>query len=516
MANTEQSRKSQKAIIPSWFNSKLQNNPIIGKDLAIAECSICQIEVERKYIEFKRSCYSQSEYVNEFHCKSCLFKSKNYKNKINNSKYDENWRKDCSKRSKSYWESLSKDDREKLIEKSIAWKYDENVRSKISKKVKEKFNDQEYVNKIKKARKKYWTDKKYRNNRIISVDDFIYRAKLLHGNKYDYSLVKFDGPAKKIKVDIICKKHGIFKQRPLWHIIYGNGCPSCKSLISKPHKEIIDYIKSLYGGEIIINDRKQIGLELDLYIPDKKFAIEFHGNWYHSHNTINDFKYLHYNKSLKCNKKNISLFQIFEYDWNIDIKKKIIKSMISNKLGISNRIYARKCKFKNISNKQYKEFIDTNHLYGCKYATVKYGLYYDDELVIVMSFQKNKDDWEICRLATKINTIVVGGASKIFKRFINDFNPKYVYTYADKCLSNGDVYYNMGFKLHSITKPGYKYFKNNIVYSRIKFQKHKLHSILPKYDDKLTEFENMFNNGYKIIWDAGNNKYEYCLSTFKE
>ena len=48
-----------------------------------------------------------------------------------------------------------------------------------------------------------------------------------------------------------------------------------------------------------------------------------------------------------------------------------------------------------------------------------------------------------------------------------------------------------------------------ILESRIKYQKHKLKNILEKYDDKKSEKENMLDNGYDIIYDAGNLVYKW-------
>lgn len=54
--------------------------------------------------------------------------------------------------------------------------------------------------------------------------EFINKAKKIHGNRYDYSLV--DYKSAKTKVKIICKKHGIFEQTPTNHLSK-RGCPEC-------------------------------------------------------------------------------------------------------------------------------------------------------------------------------------------------------------------------------------------------------------------------------------------------
>lgn len=85
---------------------------------------------------------------------------------------------------------------------------------------------------------------------------FIERAKLLHGNKYDYSLVNYKNVLTKVK--IICSIHGAFKQVPSSHL-QGFGCGRCggtgKSSVkefimnaNKIHKNKYDYSKVIYKG----------------------------------------------------------------------------------------------------------------------------------------------------------------------------------------------------------------------------------------------------------------------------
>ena len=46
-------------------------------------------------------------------------------------------------------------------------------------------------------------------------------------------------------------------------------------------------------------------------------------------------------------------------------------------------------------------------------------------------------------------------------------------------------------------------------YNRISYQKHKLHKLLPKFDNTLSEYHNMLNNGFNRVWDCGNYKFEW-------
>jgi protein-arginine kinase activator protein McsA len=57
-----------------------------------------------------------------------------------------------------------------------------------------------------------------------TTEQFIYDARLVHGEKYDYSLVDYKNTDSKVK--IICPKHGVFEQAATGHL-QGNGCPKC-------------------------------------------------------------------------------------------------------------------------------------------------------------------------------------------------------------------------------------------------------------------------------------------------
>ncbi len=66
----------------------------------------------------------------------------------------------------------------------------------------------------------------------------------------------------------------------------------------------------------------------------------------------------------------------------------------------------------------------------------------------------------------------------------------------------------MGFVFDHISSPNYWYYDSNKkLYSRIKFQKHKLINLIEKYNHTLTEWENMKNNGYDRIWDCGSDVF---------
>ena len=109
--------------------------------------------------------------------------------------------------------------------------------------------------------------------------------------------------------------------------------------------EISEFLTS-HNINHITSDRIQIKpLELDIYLPDHKIAIEFNGDYWHS-SKFKD-KFYHQNKSLLCSEKGIRLIHIFEFEYNNN--KKIILDylleMIYNKYMTKNCIHSGSDKY---------------------------------------------------------------------------------------------------------------------------------------------------------------------------
>ena len=79
----------------------------------------------------------------------------------------------------------------------------------------------------------------------LTTKEFILKAQLVHGDKYDYSLV--DYKCNKLKVIFICKSHGKFLQTPS-NYLSGNGCPKCVGL-NKTTEEFINEVKLIHGDK---------------------------------------------------------------------------------------------------------------------------------------------------------------------------------------------------------------------------------------------------------------------------
>jgi len=293
-------------------------------------------------------------------------------------------------------------------------------------------------------------------------------------------------------------------------------CPKCYPVkfkgYSKAEKEVASFIKQFVS--VIENDRTILGngKELDIVIPSKKIAVEFNGLYWHSELNGKDRDY-HIGKTKLAEEKGYQLIHIFEDEW-IE-KQEIVKSIIKAKLGIfDKRIYARKTIIREITTKEKDEFLEENHIQGKDSSSIRLGLFYNDELVSVMTFGKprfNKNyQYEMHRFCSKKGYQIIGGASKLFKYFIRNYNPESIITYADIRYSKGETYPKLGFELLYESKPAHWVIEEyEIRHNRMKFQKHKQKDILETFIPEFTAWENLQINNYDRMWDCGNYVFEW-------
>jgi len=155
-----------------------------------------------------------------------------------------------------------------------------------------------------------------------STTNFINKAKIIHGNKYDYSLVDYINQRTKIK--IICPTHGVFEQEPIKHL-KACGCKQCSE--SKGEKIIRQYLENNninYLPQHKFNDCKYKNtLPFDFYLPEYNICIEFNGlqhykpvNYWGGIDTLKKIKIRDKIKKEYCLSNNIKLI-IIRYNENI-------------------------------------------------------------------------------------------------------------------------------------------------------------------------------------------------------
>jgi len=416
-------------------------------------------------------------------------------------------------------------------------------------------------------------------------------------NREKYFLY-FKEKLKEFHLEILCEKEkfdnadfqtNIHKYRKEGYIYYDFKCLKCNNVFSSHlssgnipicrkcnpitysnlQNDINLFIESLNVNNISFNNRNIISpMELDIFIKDFNFAIEVNGMYWHSYEYINEYKIsnntlnklkekkintnigenYHLLKTTLCKDKKIQLFHIFEYEWNNPLKQNILKSMIKNKLKLNNnKIFARKCIIKELNTKEdnilVRNFLNKNHIQGTVNSSIKLGIFFNDELVSLMTFSKERvktknkynNTYELTRFCSKLNTNIIGGASKLLKYFVNKIlkENERIITFADLRYSYGDLYYKLGFKKLYITQPNYYYFKNsypkniqeysNVFWKKENFRKEKIkkmfedknNKLIHYFNDNLTEKENMVLNNFSKIYDSGKIKFEYIKENNK-
>lgn len=497
-------RKRNKLLLNYYWNKtkNLENTIKFSKKLsdknwfsALKDLNLLDIIFQKYQTANKEIIWNK---INNNECLECgkiINKSRTFcSNKCsnNNKAKDKNYIKKLSSSIKTYHFNTNETEKKKKYEK-------------ISKGVK-KFNSS--LNS--EQRKEKYSNK---NKKLFAYDSFVkkfnnlsikFSEKFFYENRY---------------LPVKCKSCGFEWEMTKSTTLARTECKKCNPY--KKHKtqtRIFNYVNSLYKTKE--NAKNVISNEIDIYCKELNFGIEYNGllphsygpskiHFYSSTRDAIDKNY-HLRKTEECEDKNIQLFHIFENEYLNTTKRKIWYSVINSKLNLNERIYARKCIIKEICADESRLFLEQNHLQGSCNSSVKVGLYYKELLISVMTFRKHKQyQWEIARFANSLNISTVGGASKLLKFFERNYKPESIISYANRRWSQGNLYEKLGFEFTHNTAPNYFYFKinENILYSREQFQKHKLKDKLETFNPELSEIENMFNNGYRIIYDSGNKAF---------
>lgn len=426
-----------------------------------------------------------------------------------------------NKKEKAYLErygvtnpSYSKDVLDKINDTFIK-KYGGNpaannkIKEKIKKTCLERYNDTH----------PFGNNSSLRNEHMIKKEKE-FRKKYKDLNIISYSYEKWGICV--VKCDVCNNNYEISK----WNLhqrkkrIHDNSlCTFCNPIGSSIVTSIESFIRELLESKNLVykKDRKTINpFEIDFLIQEKNIGIEANGIYWHS-SKFKDRGY-HLNKTELCLKKCVSLIHIFEDEFVL--KKDIVESRILSILGFyDKKIYARKCIIKEINSKEANDFLEDNHLQGRSGATVRLGLFLDNDLVSLMTFGKerrslgskhNEGNWELIRFCNKINHKVTGGASKLLKFFINNFNPEKITSFCDRRWApNTDFYSNLGFNFVHNTGPNYWYYKNNTYEKSHRFNFRKDVLVKNGADPNKTELEIMDELGYLRVYDCGSSKWEW-------
>lgn len=306
--------------------------------------------------------------------------------------------------------------------------------------------------------------------------------------------------------------------------------------VSTMENEVCQFILSACPNIKILRNNKTViaPYELDIYIPEFNFAIECNPTYTHN-SSLGDCwggdpknRNYHKMKTDLCEESGITLFHVFGYEWTH--RQDVIKSMILNDLNQTVRtIYARKTYVVVLDSEECAEFLDRNHLQRGTYASIRLGLRDKDtdDLVSCMTFNKTRStigyssnscegEYELSRFCSEQNTNVVGGASKLFKYFLENYDYKKIVSFSDRAHASGDLYKVLGFKKVSLSDPSYMWvnYANDSYLNRVSCQKKNLRKLFK--DDTInienqTEREIMESHGFVQVFDSGKIRWEYVL-----
>lgn len=334
-----------------------------------------------------------------------------------------------------------------------------------------------------------------------------------------------------------CEKHGAYSQRVYDHIEMKSmsrksSCPKCVygSHSSSYEQEIYEFLTEECKVKIERNCRGLIRegrnyYEIDLYVNDYKVGIEFNGSWYHrTDESCKDMMY-HNRKFMLAEKEGIHLIQIFDVDW-FDNKEKI-KDYLREIFTESERIYARDTKVIGIDISDARRFCDKYHLQGkTGNDYIAYGLIYENELVAVMTFGSRRyklidRSYELHRFCVKKGLVVVGGASKLLRKFEERVSPEEIISYSDNDYFTGSVYPKLGFEFDGMTHPRYYWCLPNGkgVFKREQCMLKNLKKNYPETYDKFKDYNGnkedaiMSDMGYIKVYRSGNKRW---IKKYKE
>ena len=284
-------------------------------------------------------------------------------------------------------------------------------------------------------------------------------------------------------------------------------CPNCEKLGSIGQTQITNYIESL-GFIVGQNVKGVIGRsELDVYVPAKKFAIEFNGLYYHNEEAGKDKNY-HQNKTTACNKLGITLIHVFEDEWRD--KQHVLKSIIRHKLGITNeKINARSCEVINLTKDERVHFFNNNHLDGDTHAEHAIGLKHNEKIVAAISLRKpfhkkHNEKLEVARFCVAIDTNVRGSLNKLSSaalKLAKSLGYKNLISYVDCRLGSGANWKNSSWNLVNETEERFWWTDYRKRFNRFKFKADKSRN--------MTEAQVAEESNVVKIWGCKNLVFEH-------
>lgn len=196
--------------------------------------------------------------------------------------------------------------------------------------------------------------------------------------------------------------------------------------------------------------------------------------------------------------------------WDWDDSEKIIQTFLVPRQSIG----ARNCDIRLVPRAEELIFLNANHFQGYVKSKIALGLYYKDNLVMLMSFGKprysKKYQWELLRLCSSAK--IIGGSEKLFTYFLKAYTPESIVSYCDLSKFDGVVYKKLGFNRVSrtISKHWYNIKLHDHITDKLLYKRGfdaLLGSLFGCYGVGSDNAQLMLTHGFVELYDSGQATY---------
>lgn len=309
----------------------------------------------------------------------------------------------------------------------------------------------------------------------------------------------------------------------------GNGCPSCANQQSTGEQELRDVLLELgFNVQERVRDVLDNGQEIDLYLPEKKLAVEFNGTYWHSESGGKGKDY-HRLKYESAQRAGVRLIQVWEDDWLL--RRQVVIRGLAHRLGVIEqaqsvlpeipeywleKIGARNTKVLPLTYAESAVFLNDHHIQGATTGTHYLGLKdAQDRLraILVVKSTGEPKEYTIERYASA--GVVAGGFTKLLSWAENYIQVDKWITFADLEISEGSLYESTGFQRDKVLPPDYSYLvgKQRVHKFNYRISRFQRDEML-KFEEGMSERELAALNGLPRVWDSGKVRYvkDVCRS----
>jgi len=303
--------------------------------------------------------------------------------------------------------------------------------------------------------------------------------------------------------------------------VYGDkGIPSTSKTYGKAQEGLTTLVESWTRTAAIRNAPLDGKKSLDLYLPEKKIAVEYCGLIWHREYTdkkdvLRNGRQHHANKMKLCAVKGIRLVTLFEDEWLL--RRNQVEGRLKAILGVTaRRVHGRDCEVVELSTEDARNFVNAHHVQPYKTRPLlSVGLTLEGELVAAMVFGKHHRQGHertlvLQRLCFKGDTYVIGGSQRLFSNGLKKLRAGQfdkIVSWSDNRWSEGGVYTALKFTLAEELPPDYSYVQPPAKRLSKQSQKKKTVNCPPG----LTELQWAKQRGLARIWDCGHKRWEYVL-----